>query len=188
MLSCYCVAPAGLTASRGPKLKELIEMAEIFIQEWDRKDYDGRRDLGTKSKGKIDGEHAFACRNLTTWFRLGRWIIKHDTANFLLGLIPEMRGENTNSVVYWRWDENSGKFERRNNIDGIVDVVNRHFSGKDYILTLMLLQDELDGYEECLYICKGMRIRFDYVRFIKDKDGYRDALNNLILEKRKGNL
>ena len=61
-------------------------MTEIFIHEWNKKDFDGRRDLKTKSAEKIGGEYAYGCQGLTTWFRLGKYIIKHDSANFLLGL------------------------------------------------------------------------------------------------------
>ena len=58
-------------------------MTEIFIHEWNKKDFDGRRDLKTKSAEKIGGEYAYGCQGLTTWFRLGKYIIKHDSANFL---------------------------------------------------------------------------------------------------------
>ena len=60
--------------------------------------------------------------------------------------------------------------------DDIVRVVNRHFSGNDYVLTLLMLQEELKGYEKCYFICAFYRLDFDYVQFVKDKDVYQARL------------
>jgi len=57
---------------------------EIFIHEWKIQDYAGRREPTMKSEGTINGEHVYACKNLTSWFRLGKYLIKHDHANYLL--------------------------------------------------------------------------------------------------------
>lgn len=60
---------------------------EIFIHEWKIQDYAGRREPTMKSEGTINGEHVYACKNLTSWFRLGKYLIKHDHTNYLLGLL-----------------------------------------------------------------------------------------------------
>ena len=148
-------------------------MAEIFIHEWNKSDHDGRRILSSKSAEKIWGQHAYACQNLTSWFRLGKYIIKHDQANFLLGLIREI---GTDNVKSWERDEQEDRWMYKYHVDDIVRVVNRHFSGNDYVLTLLMLQEELKGYENCYYICAFYRLDFDYVQFIKDKDVYQARL------------
>ena len=51
-----------------------------------------------------------------------------------------------------------------------------HFSGNDYVLTLLMLQEELKGYENCYFICACYRLDFDYVQFVKDKDVYQARL------------
>ena len=148
-------------------------MAEIFIREWNKSDHDGRRILSSKSAEKILGQHAYACQNLTSWFRLGKYIIKHDQANFLLGLIREI---GTDNVKSWERDEQEDRWVYKYHVDDIVRVVNRHFSGNDYVLTLLMLQEELKGYENCYYICACYHLDFDYVQFIKDKDVYQARL------------
>lgn len=150
-------------------------MAEIFIEEWKKKDLDGRRNLKTRSKEKINGEYAYGCVGLTSWFRLGKYIIKHDQANFLLGLIREIGTDNVRS---WEREEveDGYKWGYKYHIDDIVRAVNKHFSSNDYILTLFLLQEELKGYEKCYFISACYRIDFDYVQFIKDKDAYQARL------------
>lgn len=153
-------------------------MAEIFIHEWNRKDNDGRRNLSTKSEGKIGGEHAYGCMNLTSWFRLGKYIIKHDQANFLLGLIREIGSDNVRS---WEREEceDGYKYGYKYHVNDIVRVVNEHFGGNDYVQTLLLLQEELKGYERCYFICACFRIDFDYIQFLKDKDAYQARLDDL---------
>ena len=152
-------------------------MAEIFIEEWRRKDSDGRRNLSTKSAEKIGGEHAYACQNLTSWFRLGKYIIKHDQANFLLGLIHEI---GTDNVRNWERDEKEDRWMYKYHVDDIVRVVNEHFSGNDYVQTLLRLQEELKGYEKCYFICAFYGLDFDYQAFLNDKDGYQERLEQFV--------
>ena len=154
-------------------------MAEIFIEEWRKNDLDGRRNLSTRSKEKINGEYAYGCVGLTSWFRLGKYIIKHDQANFLLGLIHEI---GSNNVRSWECEETADgrKYGYKYHIDDIVSVVNKHFSDNDYVLTLLLLQEELKGYEYCYYVSACYRINFDYVLFIKDKDAYKARLEEYV--------
>ena len=150
-------------------------MTEIFIHEWNKKDFDGRRNLKTKSAEKIGGEYAYGCQGLTTWFRLGKYVIKHDHANFLLGLMREIGSDN---VRNWEREETEDgyRYDWKWHVDDIVRAVNSHFSGNDYVLTLLLLQEELKGYEQCFYICSCYHLDFDYVLFLKDKDAYKERL------------
>lgn len=145
-------------------------MAEIFIHEWNKSDYDGRRILSSKSAEKIGGQHAYACQNLTSWFRLGKYIIKHDQANFLLGLIREI---GTDKVKSLERDEQEDRWTYKYHIDDIVRVVNRHFSGNDYVLTLLMLQERVEGLRELLL---HNHLDFDFVQFVKDKDVYQARL------------
>ena len=148
-------------------------MAEIFIHTWQKSDRDGRRKLATKSKEKINGDYAYACDNLTSWFRLGKLIIKHDTANFLLGLIDEI---GTDNVRTWEHNDTTDRWEYVYHVDDIVRVINKYFSGNDYVLLLQTLQEELKGYEICYYICSCYRIPFNYKEFLADKDAYKAKL------------
>lgn len=154
-------------------------MAEIFIEEWRKKDLDGRRNLSTRSKEKINGEYAYGCVGLTSWFRLGKYIIKHDQANFLLGLIREI---GTVNVKSWECEEveDGYRYDWKWHIDDIVRAVNNHFSGNDYVQTLLLLQEELKGYEYCYFVSAFYRIDFNYVLFLKDKDAYKARLEEYI--------
>lgn len=147
-------------------------MKEIFIEEWRKNDYDGRRDLSVKSSVKVGGEYLYGCKKLTTWFRLGKYIIKHDVANYLLDLTQYMsRNEFKYSVKTYDW--NNPSIKNLNCIDELAKVINEHFSNDmDYINTLMLLQRELEGYENCFYISQCYRLPFDYQLFIKDKEAY----------------
>jgi len=144
---------------------------EVFIEEWRKNDYTGRRDLSIKSSVKVGGEYLYACKNLTSWFRLGKYIIKHDIANYLLGLTQYMsRNEFKYSITTYDWDGSSNK--KINCIDELAKVINEHFSGNDYLITLMLLQRELEGYERCFYVSQVYNLPFDYELFIRDKDEY----------------
>lgn len=148
-------------------------MEEIFIHEWNKSDHDGRRILSSKSAEKIGGQHAYACHNLTSWFRLGKYIIKHDQANFLLGLIREI---GTDKVKSLERDEQEDRWIYKYHVDDIVRVVNRHFSGNDYVLTLLMLQERIEGLQELLPHLRFDRLYFDYVQFVKDKDAYQARL------------
>lgn len=152
---------------------------EIFIQEWKIQDYAGRREPAMKSEGTINGEHVYACKNLTTWFRLGKYLIKHDIANYLLGLIGLMnRHEYQDDVRWWDWDKETNTGRHANCVDEIVKYVNMFYSGDEYVKTLFDLQEKLVGYEKCLYISQFYRLRFDYRLFLKDRDAYQKRLED----------
>lgn len=156
-------------------------MAEIFIHEWHISDYDGRREPSMMSEGTINGEHVYACKRLSTWFRLGKYLIKHDVANYLLGLTTNMsRTEFRYNVKVWDWDRDTNTVKNINCVDEIVHLVNEHFSGNDYVLTLMLLQEELKGYEKCYLISDCYGLNFDYALFIKDRDAYQKRLEDFL--------
>lgn len=59
---------------------------EIFIHKFDRKDREAMRDMATESKLTIRGLHLYACKRLSTWFRYGEYLIKWDSAVWVLGL------------------------------------------------------------------------------------------------------
>jgi len=154
---------------------------EIFIQEWKIQDYDGRRDKSIKSKGTINGEHVYACQRLTTWFRLGKFLIKHDVANYLLGLTRYMsRKEFQHNIKWCDWNSETNKNEYVNCVDEIVRIANELFPNGDYLLKVMLMQEQLVGYEKCLYISQCYRLDFDYERFIKDRKVYQNQLEDYV--------
>ena len=152
---------------------------EIFIHEWKIQDYAGRREKMMKSDKTINGEHVYACKHLTSWFRLGKYLIKHDTANYLLGLTELMsRHEYQNNVKWWYWDKETNSGRYANCVDEIVRYVNMFYSGDGYVRTLFDLQEKLVGYEKCLYISLCYRLRFDYRLFLKDRDAYQKRLED----------
>ena len=147
---------------------------DIFITEWHISDYDGRRCKSIKSQGTINGEHVYACERLSTWFRLGKYLIKHDIANYLLGITQYINNPRLKDNVKYREHlPHINKFVDINCVDDIVRIVNEQF-GKDfdYIKELLMLQEELKGYESCYYHCACYRFDFDYHEFLKDKDKY----------------
>ena len=152
---------------------------EIFIHEWKIQDYAGRREPTMKSEGTINGEHVYACKNLTSWFRLGKYLIKHDYANYLLGLLDLMkRHKYQGNVKWWDWDKETNTGRNANCVDEIVKYVNMFYSGDEYVKTLFDLQEKLVGYEKCLYISLCCRLRFDYRLFLKDRDAYQKRLED----------
>ena len=154
---------------------------EIFIHEWKIQDYAGRREPTMKSEGTINGEHVYACKHLTSWFRLGKYLIKHDHANYLLGLLDLMeRHECQDSVKWWDWDKETNTGRNANCVDEIVKYVNMFYSGDEYVKTLFDLQEKLVGYEKCLYISLCYRLRFDYRLFLKDRDAYQKRLEDFV--------
>ena len=155
-------------------------MAEIFITEWKIQDYAGRREQSMKSESTINGEHVYACKNLTSWFRLGKYLIKHDQANYLLGLTELMHGHKKKNVKWWKWDKDTETGGDVNCVDEIVRLVNMFYSGDEYIKTLLNLQDKLFGYEKCYYISTVYRLRFDYLMFLKDRDVYQTMLESFV--------
>lgn len=153
-------------------------MELVFIETWRSGDFRGRHDLATKSKDKIAGQHAYACKGLSSWFRLGKYIIKHDIANYLLGITDKMsRKEHRTFVVYG--------VDKSNCIDEIVRLVNERFPDGGYVEALLKLQTELEGYEDCYYICKSGRIPFDIEEFYADRDAYLGKCWNLVKSKTK---
>lgn len=154
-----------------------------FITEWKIQDYAGRKDLSMKSEGTINGKHVYACKHLTSWFRLGKYLIKHDQANYLLGLIDLMhKHEHQDNVKWWEWDKETETGRYVNCVDEIVRLVNMFYSGDEYVQTLLNLQSELVGYEKCYYLSACYRLRFDYRLFLKDKGAYLARLENLVLD------
>lgn len=159
---------------------------EIFIEEWKIQDYAGRRELSMKSEQTINGEHVYACVGLTSWFRLGKYLIKHDTANYLLGLTELMsRHECQDNVRWWDWDKETNTGKNANCVDEIVRVVNKRFRGNDYVEALIVLQKALEGYEKCLYISQFYRLRFDYIGFLSDRDLYQARLEEYVKQEHK---
>lgn len=158
-------------------------MKETFITEWKISDYDGRRDNNIMSIGTINGEHVYACERLTTWFRLGKYIIKHDFANYLLGVTPYIPNERLRTNVRYRhWDAATRTWWDMYCVDDIVSIVNKKF-GKDfdYIGELLMLQRELVGYEWCFDVSRCYGWNFDYKEFLKGKDKYRRKLRRKYL-------
>lgn len=154
---------------------------EIFIHEWKIQDYAGRREPTMKSERTINGEHVYACKELTTWFRLGKYLIKHDTANYLLGLTDFMiRQKHKNNVKWLDWDKETNTGRYANCVDEIVKYVNMCYSGDEYIRTLLDLQEKLVGYEKCMYISQCYRLHFDYRLFLKDRDAYQKNLEDFV--------
>lgn len=148
-------------------------MPEIFIHEWKIQDYAGRRDKSIVSEGTINGEHVYACKKLTTWFRLGKYLIKHDMANYLLGLTKYMsREEFHHNVKAWDWHVVGNIGREMNCVDEIVKVVNKRFKANDYVEALLVLQEAIKGYEECVVLSRFYKQPFDYIRFLSDRDAY----------------
>ena len=137
---------------------------EIFIEKWEKNDLDGRRDLKTKSKDTIGGEHAYACTRLSSWFRLGEYIIKYNIVMYLFDFYKYVKGDDINKHFV--------KYGDSNNIDMLVDIVNNHFDG-DFVKTLLQLQSEMDDIgDECLFISRCCHLDFDYKSFLEDKTKY----------------
>lgn len=68
------------------KLLYSLKIMEIFIHKFDRKDREAMRDMATESKLTIRGLYLYACKRLSTWFRYGEYLIKWDSAVWVLGL------------------------------------------------------------------------------------------------------
>lgn len=163
-------------------------MSEIFIAEWHISDYAGRRETSMCSEGTINGEHVYACKKLSSWFRLGKYLIKHDVANYLLGLTKHMSKKCfMRNVRCLESDNETGKLERVNCVDEIVRLINERFVGDEYVNTILKLQEELEGYERCYYFSEVLRIDFDYKEFLKDKDAYQNRLIDLFIKDRERN-
>ena len=151
---------------------------DIFITTWKISDYDGRRRKDIVSKGTINGEHIYACEKLTTWFRLGKYLIKHDFANYLLGITNYIHDDRLKyNVTYRDYNPATNQLDEKNCVDDIVRLVNELY-GKDfdYVAELQMLQMELEGYEYCVTASMCYRLPFDYKRFLKDKNLYQSML------------
>lgn len=147
---------------------------EIFIEKWSdvKTDPDGRRDLKTKSKNTINGEHAYACTGLSSWFRLGEYIIKYNTVMHLFGFDKYFdkyaEGDSEHLALFKYFI----KYGDKNNIDMFVDIVNKHFEG-DFLQTLLQLQEMMDDTgDECLFVSRCCHLDFDYKSFMKDRIKY----------------
>ena len=153
-------------------------MSETFIIEWQISDYAGRRNKNIVSKGTINGEHIYACEKLTTWSRLGKYLIKHDFANYLLGItkyIPDNMLKT--NVRYREYLPTLNKMVERNCVDDIVRLVHEKLGEDfDYVAELQMLQRELEGYEWCFNVSQCHGWEFDYKRFLRNKKLYRFML------------
>ena len=149
-------------------------MSLIFIHKWNPSDTDGEIDKKIKSIGTINGHHVYACKNLTTWFRLGDYIIKHDFANYLLGVTKRIANERLRqNVRYSHYVSSSNTFVELNCVNDIVRIVNDQFGENfDYVKMLQSLQDELKGYEGCFYLSQCYGLDFDMYEFLGNKDAY----------------
>lgn len=140
---------------------------EIFIEKWSgvKTDPDGRRDLKTKSYDTINGKNAYACTGLSSWFRLGEYIIKYNTVLYLLGLDKYIKSEPVFKHFVKYGDENS--------IDEFVQIVNDHFDGENFLQTLLQLQEMMDDTgDECLFVSRCCHLDFDYKSFMEDRVKY----------------
>ena len=140
---------------------------EIFIEKWSgaKTDPDGRRDLKTKSKNTINGEHAYACTGLSSWFRLGEYIIKYNTVLYLLGIDKYIKSDSVFKYFV--------KYGDKNSIDEFVQIVNDHFDGENFLQTILQLQEMMDETgDECLFVSKCCHLDFDYKSFMEDRVKY----------------
>jgi len=140
---------------------------EIFIEKWEgmKSDPDACRDLKTKSKDTINGEHIYACKRLSSWFRLGEYIIKYNTVVYLLGLEKYIKSE----PVF----KHFVKYGDKNSIDEFVQIVNDHFDGENFLQTILQLQEMMDDTgDECLFVSRCCHLDFDYKSFMEDRVKY----------------
>lgn len=153
-------------------------MAEIFITEWQISDYAGRKRKDIVSNGTINGEHIYACEQLTTWFRLGKYLIKHDFANYLLGITKYIPNERLRTNVQYReYYPATNQMIEINCVDDIVRIIHEKFGEDfDYVAELQMLQKELVGYEWCFNVSMCYDWDFDYKRFLKSKTLYKSWL------------
>lgn len=134
-----------------------------------------------KSEQTICGEHIYACKHLTSWFRFGKYLIKHDVANYLLGLTELMsRQEFKDSVKVWELDDKAEIYHYVCCVDEIARAVKKEFPAGDYVECLLVLQKALEGYEKCLYISQCYRLRFDYQQFLSDRNAYQKRLEDYV--------
>ena len=138
-----------------------------------------KRNLKKCSTVLFGNEKLYQCRDLSTWFRLGNYAIKHDYANWLLDIT---RGASWNdnerdSILWW----NADKQEYENCLDHLARCLDLAFNGHShlYIKLLLEMQEELKGYENVFYRSKMIDRRFDYEEFMKDKDAYAEKLEKI---------
>lgn len=146
-------------------------MSVIFIERIRKGDTEAYRDTKKKSSVTVDGKNLNCCRKLTSWFRIGEWVVKHDWANYVLGITKNLNGWEKSFVK--RTDFKDGKMVEENCLDKIADGINSTGLGyKGYFETLVKIQEELKGYEDCFYLRNWYGKEFDYKEFLKDKDAY----------------
>ena len=101
-------------------------MAEIFIHEWNKSVHDGRRILSSKSAEKIAGQHAYACQRLSSWFRLGKYIIKHDEAKKIIADDYRKLPQNTRKEKkYYEIARKRDHRQKRRQLYNLLDCISR---------------------------------------------------------------
>lgn len=148
-------------------------MSVIFIEKIRKGDTEAYKDTKTVSSKTIGKQRLYACRKLTSWFRLGDHIIKHDIANYLLGITEGLDYKHSHCVKWSEYDKETGKFVNHNSLDTIAERVSAlGLNTRKYVELLEQIQKELEGYEECYYRLSCFNLHFDYKEFLNDKDAY----------------
>lgn len=149
---------------------------DTFITKWHISDYDGRRNYDHCSKELLFGKKVYACKRLSSWFRYGEYLIKHDIVNVLFDLNFSNKGFDVNfnyNVKDYYWDKEHTKPINLDCTDEIVEQYSKKFTDEqDMILQLYLMQREMEGYEFIYFIADVYHIKFNMVEFLRDKDAY----------------
>jgi len=161
-------------------------MSVIFIDKIRKGDTEAYKDTKTVSSKTIGKQKIYACRRLTSWFRLGDYIIKHDIANYLLGITDDLDYHHRKCVTWSEYDSVSGKFVSHNSLDTIAERVSSlGLNSRKYVELLEQIQKELEGYEECYYRLSCFNIHFDYKEFLNDKQKYVEKSREIWREETK---
>lgn len=146
-------------------------MSVVFIERIEKGDTKAYRDTKKKSSVTVDGKNLYCCKKLTSWFRIGEWVVKHDLVSYILSLTGNFNGWEKSSVKHT--DFKDGRMVDENCLDRIAEGINSTGLGYEgYVETLIKIQEELKGYEDCFYLRNWYKKEFDYKEFLKDKDAY----------------
>ena len=150
---------------------------EIFIHKFDRKDREATRDMATESKRKIGGLHLYACKHLSYWLRYGEYLIKWDSAVWVLGL--------SKGLTYDQRNVRYGMHGCR--IDFITELIIGKY-GEDFDLAHELKSAQ-EAFTDTFVLHAGIMNEFDfnYKRLLKEPARYQRILRNRLLVKMYGN-